>query len=591
MKEFQPSEPLSISQYANKYRYLSAEASSEPGKYYVERAWYQKEMMDAINDPTVKQVVLKCSSQVGKTEILLNILLYFIAHEPAPILYVMPTLQMAQALSKDRIAPMIRDNPILANLFGDPKSKDGDNSILHKRFNGGHLTICGANSSSSLSSRPVRIILLDEVSRYPHSAGSEGDPVNLAVKRSQTFWNSKIIMVSTPTIKGACRIDNAFETSDKRFFKVPCPDCGEYQVLKWKNVRWDKDKPETAEYCCEHCGTLWNDPKRWRAVRKGIYEPTAEFNGVAGFHISELYSSWSKLSNMTTAFLEAKKFPDQLKTFINLSLGETWEDKGDSLDENELLSKREDFDKDTVPEDVLIITAGVDVQDTSLHISYLGFTKNEIIHVIHHEVLNGDPSTNMLWLSLDKQLNQVFTRKDGKRIKVASACIDSGGHFTQSVYAYCKNRFTRRFFAIKGMSGDRAIFPKRPSMNNTARIPLFMIGVDSAKDLIFNRVRREGLIKFSNTLDQEYFAELISERVVTRFRQGSPIRVYERTKRHNEALDCFVYAFASFMGLNPNFKVIEMNINKQQKEQENQNETRPKQKTIVRNNFINSWDK
>ena len=591
MKEFQPSEPLNISQFANKYRYLSAEASSEPGKYYVERAWYQKEMMDAVNDPTVKQVVLKCSSQIGKTEILLNILLYYIAHEPSPILYVMPTLQMAQALSKDRIAPMIRDNPILMNLFGDPKSKDGDNAILHKRFNGGHLTICGANSSSSLSSRPVRIILLDEVSRYPHSAGSEGDPVNLAIKRSQTFWNSKIIMVSTPTIKGACRIDNAFETSDKRFFKVPCPDCGQFQIMKWKNVRWDKDKPETAEYCCEHCGSLWNDPKRWKAVRRGFYESTAEFNGVAGFHISELYSSWSRLSNMATAFLEAKKFPDQLKTFINLSLGETWEDKGDSLDENELLSKREDFDKDTVPEDVLLITAGVDVQDTSLHISYLGYTKNEIIHVIHHEVLNGDPSTNMLWMSLDKQLNQVFTRKDGKRIKVASACIDSGGHFTQSVYAYCKNRFTRRFFAIKGVSGDRAIFPKRPSLNNTARIPLFLIGVDSAKDVIFNRVRREGLIKFSNSLDQDYFSELISERVVTRFRQGAPVRVYERTRRHNEALDCFVYAFASFHGLNPNFKAIEFNINKQRNEQENKNETRPRQKTIVRNNFINSWDK
>lgn len=581
---------MTISQYANKNRYLSAEASSESGKYYVERAWYQKEMMDAVNDPMVKQVVLKCSSQVGKTEILLNLLLYYIAHEPSPILYVMPTLQMAQALSKDRIAPMIRDNPVLINLFGDPKSKDGDNSILHKRFNGGHLTICGANSSSSLSSRPVRIILLDEVSRYPASAGSEGDPVNLAIKRSQTFWNSKIIMVSTPTIKGACRIDNAFENSDKRFFKVPCPDCNEYQVLKWKNVRWVNDDPETAEYCCEHCGSLWNDPKRWRAVRKGIYEPTAEFNGVAGFHISELYSSWSKLSTMAKSFLEAKKFPDQLKTFINLSLGETWEDKGDALDETELLSKREDFDKDTVPNDVLVITAGIDVQDTSIHISYLGYSKDEIIHVLHHEVLTGDPSTAMLWASLDKSLDQVFTRKDGIRLKVASACIDSGGHFTQSVYAYCKPRFRKRIFAIKGVSGDRAIFPKRPSLNNTARIPLFLIGVDSAKDIFFNRVRREGLIKFSFHLDQEYFSELISERVVTRFRQGSPIRVYERTRRHNEALDCWVYAFASYMGLNPNFKMIEQNLTKSQNDiEKTKDKPRPNMRTIVRNDFVNSW--
>ena len=136
-----------------------------------------------------------------------------------------------------------------------------------------------------------------------------------------------------------------------------------------------------------------------------------------------------------------------------------------------------------------------------------------------------------------------------------------------------------------------SVKPRRPSLNNTARIPLFLIGVDSAKDVIFNRVRREGLIKFSNSLDQDYFSELISERVVTRFRQGAPVRVYERTRRHNEALDCFVYAFASFHGLNPNFKAIEFNINKQRNEEENKNETRPRQKTIVRNNFINSWDK
>lgn len=545
-------------------------------------------MMDAVNDPEVKQVVLECSSQVGKTEILLNILMYFIAHDPSPILYVMPTLEMSRALSKDRISPMIRDNPILKGIFGDPKSKDGDNSILHKKFNGGHLTICGANSSSSLSSRPVRIVLLDEVSRFPQSAGTEGDPVNLAIKRSQTFFNSKIIMVSTPTIKGACRIDNAFENSDKRIFKVPCPDCNEYQQLEWANVRWEEDKPHTAEYCCKHCGSLWNDARRYKAVRNGFFEPQADFKGIAGFHISELYSSWSKLSIMATNFLSAKKFPDQLKTFVNLSLAQVWEDKGNSLNENELLSLREDFDKDTVPNDVLVITAGVDIQDTSIHISFLGFTSKEIMHVIHHVVISGDPSTMMLWQSLDKELDQVFTRRDGIRIKVAGACVDSGGHFTQNVYAYCKTRFHKRIFAIKGVAGDRAIFPKRASLNNTARIPLFLIGVDSAKDIIFNRVRREGLVKFSNTLDQDYFSELISERVVTRFRNGNPIRVYERTKRHNEALDCMVYAYANFMGINPNFKVIEKNLKKSGQEKVKEN-PRPKNKTVLRNNFINSW--
>ena len=395
-------------------------------------------------------------------------------------------------------------------------------------------------------------------------------------------------MVSTPTIKGACRIDNAFENSDKRFYKVPCPDCKEYQVLDWKQVRWDKDNPDSAQYTCLHCGSLWNDAKRYKAVRNGFFQNTKEFKGVAGFHISELYSSWSRLSVMARNFLNCKKFPDQLKTFINLSLAQVWEDKGNSLNEGELLSLREDFDKDTIPNDVLVITAGVDIQDTSIHITYVGYCKNEIIHVIHHHVITGDPSTMMLWSSLDKDLDQVFTRKDGTRLKVAGACVDSGGHFTQNVYAYCKSRFSRRIFAIKGVAGDRAIFPKRASLNNTARIPLFLIGVDSAKDIIFNRVRRAGLVKFSNTLDQDYFSELISERVVTRFRQGNPVRVYERTKRHNEALDCLVYAYANYMGIQPNFKAIEKNL-KRQKDPIPKEKTRPRKQTIIRNNFINSW--
>ena len=242
-----PPPKLTVSKWADQYRELSSESSAEAGKWSTSRAEYQRGMMDAISDPDIENVVLMTAAQIGKTEIINNVVGFHIHQDPAPMLVVQPTLEMAQTWSKDRLAPAIRDTPVLSEKIGDPRSRDSGNTTLHKVFSGGHVTSCGANSPSSLASRPCRIILCDEVDRYPISAGTEGDPVALARKRSSTFWNRKIILVSTPTEKGASRIEDAYGESDQRKYFVPCPDCGEHQELKWSNVQWSESNPRTSE--------------------------------------------------------------------------------------------------------------------------------------------------------------------------------------------------------------------------------------------------------------------------------------------------------------------------------------------------------
>ena len=304
---------MTISEWADAKRRLSSEASAEPGRWRTERAIYQRGIMDAISDPAVESVVVMSSSQTGKTEVLLNTVGFHIDQDPAPVMVVMPTERDAETWSKDRFSPMARDTPCLHGRISDPKSRDGSNKILHKKFPGGHLTIVGANAPSGLASRPIRILLCDEVDRYPFSAGAEGDPVNLAKKRTVTFWNRKIVLVSTPTIRGASRIETAFAESDRRRFFVPCSECGEHQTLVWEQVRWDRDadgahRPETARYECRHCGAHWSAPT-WAAVRKGEWRAEAAFDGIAGFHLNEVYSSWVRLEAMVRTFLSRPASP------------------------------------------------------------------------------------------------------------------------------------------------------------------------------------------------------------------------------------------------------------------------------------------
>lgn len=554
-----PPPDLTISQWADHYRRLSPEASAEAGRWSTSRAEYQRGMMDAVSDPSIEQIVFMTSAQVGKTEIINNVCGYHIQQDPAPMLVVQPTLEMAKSWSQERLAPMIRDSEGLSGIIADPRTRDSGNTMLHKVFAGGHISIAGANSPSGLASRPIRIVLCDEVDRYPISAGTEGDPIELAKKRATTFWNRKIILVSTPTNKNESRIEAAFHETDQRKYFVPCKDCGEMQTLQWAQVHWQEGDPSTASYICEHCGSCWDDADRYNAVKKGEWRATAPPTGIAGFHLNGIYSPWTPLSYSVAEFLNSKRDPMRLKTWVNTFLGETWEDQGEQVDEHDLISRSEDWGGE-LPEDVLLLTAGVDVQDDRLELEIVGWGRGEESWSIDYQTIYGDPSTAQLWMQLDEVLQQKFVHPVHGEMILRAACVDSGGHYTQQVYNYCRARAGRKVFAIKGVGGEGKPIVGRPSKNNIGKINLFPVGTDTAKELVYSRLKimdeGEGYCHFPEGRSDEYFRMLTAEKKVTKYFKGRPRREWVKIRTRNEALDCRVYATAALGLLNVNLEAV-----------------------------------
>lgn len=372
-----PPPELTLSQWADRYRMLSAESSAEPGRWHTDKAPYQREIMDAIGDAHIRRVVIMCAAQLGKTELLLNILGYFMAYAPAPILVMQPTLDMGQTFSKDRLAPMIRDTPVLRGLV-DVKSRYAGNTILKKNFPGGHITIVGANSATGLASRPIKVLLADEVDRYPGSAGTEGDPLSLAQKRQTTFWDKKTVMVSTPVIKGHSRIETEYNQSTREEWNVPCPECGHYQPFVWANLIFDPDDlQKEIVYKCERCGCVANEYRWKQQSQQGRFvaeNPGAE---TRGFHLNTLASTFCGWKEIVQKFIVAKEQLDQgnpegMKVWVNTELGETWEERGEQVEDTELFNRREIYDA-VVPEEVLVLTAGVDVQDDRFEVEIVGW--------------------------------------------------------------------------------------------------------------------------------------------------------------------------------------------------------------------------
>lgn len=546
-----------MSQWADQFRQLSSEASAEPGKWQTSRAPYQREIMDVLGDPKVETVVVMSSAQIGKTEIINNVIGYHIHLDPAPILLLQPTLEMAESWSKDRLAPMLRDTSTLRGLVKDPRSRDSGNTLLHKRFPGGHITMSGANSPASLASRPIRLVLCDEVDRYPASAGTEGDPVSLAKKRSTTFWNRKLLLTSTPTVKGASRIETAFEQSDQRRFHVPCPHCQTMQKLVWAQVKWEESDPQTARYECEHCSNIITDGEKIAMLKDGQWIAEAEFTGTAGFHINELYSPWVSFTHIVAEFLKAKKQPETLKTWVNTSLGETWEEEGERLEADDLLARKENWGNEA-PEEVLFVTAGVDVQGDRIEVEVKGWGIGEESWSLDYRIFYGDPSQDKLWQELDTYLQSNIRSKSGLLLPIACTCVDSGGHHTQAVYDFCARRAIRGIFAIKGMNQSGRPIVGRPSRNNRFRLRLYPLGVDTGKELLMSRLRLTepgpGYCHFPANRDREYFMQLTAEKQVTRFFKGVARREWIKTRSRNEALDCNVYALAALKILNPDLE-------------------------------------
>lgn len=520
--------------------------------------------MDAVSDRRLTTVVVKSSAQIGKTEILLNIAGYFIDQDPSPMLFLQPTMSMSMAFAKDRLTPMCRDSPRLAHKLTDStsmsKATKKGSTLLQKVFPGGHISLAGMGSASELASRPVRIVLIDEVDRAPINVGGadsgEGDPVSLARKRSQTFWNRKTILVSTPTLEDQSRIEDEWLESDQRRFYVPCPHCEHEQTLEWKNVHWPKGLPHEAQIMCVECAVLWTDVERWKSVSKGYWTATKpEVLTIAGFHINELYSPWSKLGEMATSFTIATRGgPEQLKTWVNTSLGECWSnDEGETVDWESLHTRRESYRHgEEIPAEVSTLVCGADVQDDRIEYEIIGYGAEEQSWAIQYKILIGNPGERIVWQQFAQALRQEFQHPDGHLIPIKLICVDSGGHFTDEVYRFSKDMGRNWVIPIKGASDPGkqiARFPRTPRKENGTY--LTMVGTDTAKELIYSRFRitdpGPGYCHFpiSDDYDETFFRQVTSEKRVRKYRKGRMYFEWDAGHRRNEALDCRVYALAA----------------------------------------------
>lgn len=578
-RQWEPPPKWTVSQWADAKRILSSEASAEPGRWKTSRSEFQRGIMDALSDPLIEKVVCMKSSQIGWTEILNNTIGYYIDYDPCPMLMLQPTEDMAEAWSEDRFSPMVRDTPAISAKIQN-KVRSTKSKKLHKMFRGGHLAIVGVNAPSKLASRPIRVVLADEVDRYPASSGKEGDPLLLAERRTETFWNRKILLGGTPVWKDQSRTEQEFQLSDQRYYYIPCPHCGEAHTLQWSNVRWGPDSPakgdtKKALWICPHCDGYYTDAQKNAAVRHGNWKAHAPFRGTAGFHIWAGYSPWRPIADRVKAFLEAKKDPEQMKVFVNTILGETWDGGGEDITVEDLMN-RPRFEQEThdVPRQGLILTAGVDVQPDRLEIEVVAWGAGEQSWSIDYHIIYGDPDTpeeqaGSPWSELTGYLRKLWRHELGVEIGITRTCIDSGGHNTQAVYGYAKRHKFSGVFAIKGRGGAGLPVIGAPNRRRSGKVKrpvdVFIVGVDNAKMTLRNRLKLDspgaGYCHFPASREAEWFRQLVAEKLMTRYVKGFAVREWQKSNGvRNEALDCRVYAFAALVMQPPQFEKLALKL-------------------------------
>ncbi|NJO48932.1 MAG: phage terminase large subunit family protein [Leptolyngbyaceae cyanobacterium RM2_2_4] len=488
----QPRQVLSIREYADTYRVIPQGSGSEYGRWRSSKTPYMVEIMETINKPEVRRVVLMCGSQLGKTELLNNICAYYIHWEPSPILFVLPNVGLAKSHSKTRLQPLFDANPALAALV--PKDKNSGNEILQKVYPGGSLTLVGSNSATGLSSRPIRILLEDEVDRYAKSAGRDGDPVIVASRRTATFKDHKIIMTSTPTIKGDSRIETEYQLSTMGQFLVPCPHCGEHFAFCFDGLKWDDSQ---AWYECPYCSGMITDKNKNHIVSKGYWHHRAQ-SSVIGYHLNEFYSPWSTLKKIVSDYLEVKDNPEMLKAWVNTCLAETYEDESaEILDWQTVRDMAESYPKGFVPSGGLVLTCGVDVQRDRLVYVIRAWGEDEESWLIDYDVIPGNPFTSEPWKALDAVRATKFTHESGKEIQLRLTAIDSADGITQTeVYNYCRTRVATNIIPIKGTGVHGKPIISRPSLKDfdykgktyRGAIRLYLVGSHTATSTIYGRL-------------------------------------------------------------------------------------------------------
>ncbi|MCL5743459.1 MAG: phage terminase large subunit family protein [Acidobacteria bacterium] len=559
-----PDPLLTISEWADRYRRLSGKAAAEPGPWRTERTPYLREIMDCLSPSApVERVVFMKGSQIGGTECGNNWVGYVIHKSPGPMMVVQPTVELAKRNSKQRIDPLIEESEVLRELVKSPRSRDSGNTVLSKEFPGGVLVMTGANSAVGLRSMAVRYLFLDEIDAYPGDVDGEGDPINLAFARTRTFSRRKVFMCSTPLVTGLSRIEAAFAESDQRRYWVPCPHCGEFQVLKFERLRWPKGEPQKAAYHCIACEQAIFNHQKNAMLARGEWRPEAEGDGrTRGYHLSSLYSpvGWYAWERAADDWEKAQKDVERLKSFVNLVLGESWQERGDAPDWQPLYDRREDYPVGTIPQGGLFLTAGADVQRDRIEVEIVAWGRSKESWSVDYRVLVGDTARADVWRQLDALLDEEFPHASGMRLPIRVLCVDSGfnpritydwvrGH-PQASWGPAGARAgnPKTAVAVKGTARtDRLILGASPVDASKRRgTRLWTLGTPVAKSELYSRLRLAppteesgepfpaGYCHFPR-YEEEYFRQLTAENFV----KG---RWVLGTNTRNEALDARVYA-------------------------------------------------
>lgn len=556
-----------------------------PGPISFANAPYQRGMLDVIKEPGVRRVDYMTGAQLGKTTIQQCITGYFIAHEPRSQMFAQPSEGDMRTFLETKLRPMLDANPAISSRMAQQRGRDGVNNSRMISYIGGWMMMSWAGSPKTARGRSAPVVQQDEVDGY--EATAEGDFCELLSQRNATFGDQRLeTRSSTPTVKGASRIETGFTEGDQRRYYVACPDCEEPQYLRWENVTWtgrksigikdaeqdvgQEHQPETAMYACECCGTLWDDGQRIAAIRNAErlghgWKAAKPFKGHASFHAPEMLSTFRRMRDIVQSYLDKLAVGD-LQSFVNVSLAETYEDPGERADADSLLGRREQFAA-AIPAGGLYLTAGIDMQMDRLEVEVVAWGMGEESWSVDYRVLWGDPLTTDVWDELDAMLEETFPHEYGVRLPISAACLDTGGTkgYTQAAYDYAKGKTGRRLFAIKGVGGwGRPIVekPQRKQSGKGARkVDLFLVGADEAKLIVMRRLALAnpgpGYCHFpeDEAHGADYFKQLTAEKLVTHYVKGQPVREWHKPDRaRNEALDCRVYAFAALKATPVSFK-------------------------------------
>lgn len=617
-----PDGALTISGWAETYRYIPLESVANPslaGRWKNSTTPYLVAIMDAVNDPTVNEILFIASSQVGKTETANNIIGYYIHIDPAKIIYCAETEPKAEAWGIEKFDPMVAATPVLTSRVDPPTSRTSGNTTKRKRFKNGMLNIVHASSPSELSSRPARVIILDEEDAYLPTR--EGSATSLVEARMKTAGDQKkLIRITTPRTKELSPIYVAWQNSTQEKYFVPCPHCGTYQVLNWRNneggfVKWDSEEAaKDAYYVCEQGCEILHDEKPFMLARGEWRVTKLSYKGNRrSFWINEIYSPFTTWGDMAIGWLEANQAmkehrdPSKLQVFLNTRLAQWWEEIGETVDYQNLDSHIEEYDAE-VPTGVLCLTAATDVQGNRLECEVQGWSRDRENWRIAYFVLYGDPALPAVWESLYDVLDAEYETANGV-MKISAATVDTGGHYSTEAYKFCKANAGRRWFAVKGSSTAGKPIISKPSRNNRFGVRLFLVGTDTAKDTIFGQLQVDepgpGYCHFpadpaqGEQYDTKYFQQLCSEKKIIKYTGGQPKPKYvkigkqgetetsggkEITATRNEALDIAVYNLAALEILNPSFKALAKRIGNLPAKQEKNGELPEKNDTVTRNN-------